>query len=80
MTQDEIKFLQEFGRRVRYFRRLKALTQEQLGEISSVGYKHIGEIERGRKKASVIVVYRLARALETSITDLINFSNKEDSR
>lgn len=54
MTRYEIQFLQQFGRKVRYYRKLKALTQEQLGELANVGYKYIGEIERGRKMSSKI--------------------------
>src|SRR3972149_7796082 len=75
MTRDEVQFLQEFGRRVRYYRKLKALTQEQLGEKANVGYKYIGEIERGRKRASIIILLRLSQALQISLADLIHFSN-----
>ena len=76
MTQDEIQFLQEFGRRVRYYRKLQALTQEQLGEKANVGYKYIGEIERGRKRASIIILLRLSQALQISLADLIYFPIK----
>lgn len=76
MTQDEIQFLQEFGRRVRYYRKLQVLTQEQLGEKANVGYKYIGEIERGRKRASIIILLRLSRALQISLADLIHFPIK----
>lgn len=79
MTQEEIQFLQEFGRRIRHYRKIKALTQEQLGELSNVGYKHIGEIERGRKRASIIVLLRLSQALQISIADLIHFSHNPGS-
>ena len=75
MTRAEVQFLQEFGRRVRYYRKLKALTQEQLGEKANVGYKYIGEIERGRKRASIIILLRLSQALQISLADLIHFSN-----
>lgn len=75
MTRNEIQFLQQFGRKVRYYRKLKTLTQEQLGELANVGYKYIGEIERGRKRASIIILLRLAKALQISLADLIHSSN-----
>ena len=74
MRQDEYRILRMFGRRVRYYRKLKDLSQERLGELSCVSYKYIGEIERGRKKVSIIVIYRLAHAFQISMTDLTNLS------
>lgn len=71
MRQEECLLLEHFGRQVRFYRRLKKLTQEELGELASVSYKYIGEIERGRKKVSIVVISRLAKALGVSIGDLI---------
>ncbi len=74
MKQGEYQILKQLGQRIRYYRRLKNLTQEDLGEQANVSYKYIGEIERGRKKASIIVIYRLSCALQVSMTDLVSFS------
>ena len=74
MKQEESRVLRQLGQRIRYFRRLKSLTQEELGEQANVSHKYIGEIERGKKKASIIVMYRLSCAMQVSMTDLISFS------
>lgn len=72
MQQEEYLLLENFGKRVRFYRRLQKITQEQLGELASVSYKYIGEIERGRKKVSIVVMYRIAKALGVSLCDLVN--------
>jgi transcriptional regulator with XRE-family HTH domain len=77
MKREEHQVLKRFGRQVRYYRRLKNLTQEQLGEQAQVSYKYIGEIERGRKKASIIVIFRLAHALQISMSDMVSLSKEQ---
>ena len=74
MKQEESRVLRQLGQRIRYFRRLKSLTQEELGEQANVSHKYIGEIERGKKKAGIIIIYRLACVLQVSMADLISFS------
>ena len=74
MKQEESRVLRQLGQRIRYFRRLKSLTQEELGEQANVSHKYIGEIELGKKKAGIIIIYRLACVLQVSMADLISFS------
>lgn len=40
------------GKRIRTLRRLKTLTQEELGEKAGLSYKFVGEIERGEVNPS----------------------------
>ncbi len=72
MKQEEYQILRLLGQRVRYYRRLRNLTQEELGEQANVGYKYIGEIERGRKRVSIIVICRLSQALHIPLSDLVS--------
>ena len=53
-----------FGKRLRALRRARSLTQEQLGRSAHLGYKHVGELERGEASPSFEVVERLAAVLE----------------
>ncbi len=71
-SSDEYQILKRIGQRIRYYRRLKNLTQEELGEQANVSYKYIGEVERGRKKPSIIVIYRLSQALQMPMADLVS--------
>jgi len=59
-----------FGRRLRLLRKARRLTLEKLGEASSIGFKHIGDIEKGLKAPSFDAIDRLARALKVSPYEL----------
>lgn len=57
-------------------RDIKMLSQQQLADISGVSVRMIQKYEQGDKditKASVTTVYKLARALEVSIYELMGW-------
>lgn len=62
--------LKGLGKRIRTFRKLKALTQEELGEKSGLSYKFVGEIERGEVNPSLDYLVRIANALSVKVGDL----------
>jgi len=72
MSQEEDRLLKQIGQQIRYYRKLRNLTQEQLGEEACVCHKYLGEIERGNKNIGIMVISRLARALHISIADLLD--------
>ena len=51
------------GKRIRTLRKLKALTQEELGERAGLSYKFVGEIERGKVNPSLDSLVKIANAL-----------------
>lgn len=58
------------GRNVRSFREKKKLTQEVLGERAELHTTYVSDIERGVRNPSIASVIRLAKALETTVSDL----------
>ncbi|MFH1703147.1 MAG: helix-turn-helix transcriptional regulator [Nitrospirota bacterium] len=50
--------------------KLKALTQEELGERAGLSYKFVGEIERGKVNPSLDSIVRIAEALGVKAGDL----------
>ncbi len=78
MRQEEQEFLKQLGQKFRYYRGLRSLTQEQLGEQACVCHKYLGEIERGNKNIGILVIFRLARALHISVADLVNYPEDQD--
>jgi len=56
----------EFGRRLRYIRLEKGLTQEKLGLITGLNLNYIGSVERGERNISLVNIWKLAIALEIS--------------
>src|SRR5438128_10909354 len=64
---------QLFGRRLRALRRLRGLTQEELGERSDVSGKLVGQIERGDGNPTLEVITGLAEALSVEPAALLQF-------
>ena len=65
------------GKRVHELRRLRRLTQEQLGERSGLSYKFIGEIERGKGNPTIVTLASLAHALGVDVPELFGTLEKE---
>ena len=68
------------GQRIRYLRKLKKWTLEELGEKAATNHKHIGEIERGQQNPSYAVLVKISDALEVELPELFRFETEELSR
>ncbi len=55
------------ARMLRKIRRRKNMTQERVAELAGINPKYLGEIERGLKSPTVVVVRRLADALSVPV-------------
>lgn len=66
-----------FGRRIQQLRKVKGLTQEQLGKDAAMSPKVIGEIERGRRNLTLDSVERLINALGVEPFEVFLFSLKD---
>ena len=64
------------GKRIRFLRESKGLTQEVLGEKAELSYKFVGEVERGEVNISLDSLINIADALEVKINDL--FPSEKD--
>jgi len=62
---------EKIGMRVRFFRRRKGLSQEQLAELVDISVPHMSHIETGNTKLSLPVLAALARALDVRTDDLL---------
>ena len=60
----------ELGKRIKALRKLKGLTQEELGEKSGLSYKFIGEIERGEVNPSLNSLRQIAKSLDLPVREL----------
>lgn len=54
------------GERIRMYRTRKNLSQEALGELADTHGKYIGQLERGEKNASLMIIEKIANALDLS--------------
>lgn len=59
-----MKITQSFGQKVRYFRNLKELSQEELAGIAGLHRTYIGSVERGERNITLINAEKIASALD----------------
>lgn len=64
---------QTMGVVIRRERRERNLTLKELAERSALSVVYLGEIERGKKYPSALVLERLAQALDLSVSDLLTY-------
>lgn len=60
-----------FGQVLRHLRKERKLSQEALAFDSGVDRTFISDMERGVKQPTITTIYRLARALNLSVVELI---------
>lgn len=62
----------QLGRRIASTRELRDMTQQELANVSGLTQATIARVEKGRKKkVELNTIYKIAQALNTSITDLM---------
>ncbi|OUO91449.1 hypothetical protein B5F40_03150 [Gordonibacter sp. An230] len=68
-------FLKMLGSRIRERRLAQRLSQDKLALMigSSKGKAYISRIELGKCNISIVVLHRIAKALDAKVKDLIDF-------
>lgn len=74
-----IDFNMLFGMGVSNVRRARKMTQEKLAEITHIPVDRIKRAESGRCKTTLVTAAVLAKALDTSIDELLSISPSEKS-
>ena len=66
-------FCKNFGKNLKYYRRVKDLTQEQLAEqLDIADYHYISKIENGKSNITFKTLFKLSQALEIDVNNLFN--------
>lgn len=63
--------VQLLGENVRYYRKLKGMTQEQLAADAGMERSYVSDLERGTRNPSVLALGRLAHALNVEPNKLL---------
>lgn len=66
-----VLLLKKFGEAIRLRRHDCGVTQMKLAELVECSLQAIGNIERGQANPSLVMVYRIAKALNVSAKELI---------
>ncbi len=68
--------LEIFGRNVQKYRKERHLSQEKLAEYAGLHRTYIGMIERAEKNITLINIEKIAKALNISLTKLLENNNE----
>lgn len=69
------ELLIKFGEKVREIRKEKELSQEELAFKANLHRTYIGMIERAEKNITLANIEKIAKALNVSISYLLDFNN-----
>jgi transcriptional regulator with XRE-family HTH domain len=68
------------GETIRELRKLKGLSQDELGEKSGFHFTYIGGLERGERNISLSNLEKVASCLSVNISDLLRSAELNDSK
>ena len=66
------KIYRILGERIRNERKKANLSQEKLAEKADLNRNYIGEIERAEKKITIETLWRIAKALNLRVRDIVD--------
>ena len=75
MTTARVEY-ELIGRRIRYYRKLRKLTQDQLAEAVNIAPNYVSMIETGYKKSSLEVLVSICNALDITMDTLFRDTQK----
>lgn len=73
MSTFEQYFYQQIGLKIRKYRQLRGLTQEQLSELLGLNYKYIGHVERCERNISNKVLIQLLELFRITPQEFFDF-------
>ena len=59
------------GKVIARFRENKGVTQDVLSGLSDMGRTHLSAIERGERKPTLETLYRISRALDIKMSEIV---------
>lgn len=74
-TKDEEKFLKDLGKQIVNLRKSKGISQRELSDLLGIEDSALRRVESGRTNATSITIYRIVKALETSMSELYGFDS-----
>jgi len=60
------------GKRILSLRKSKHLSQERLAYLAEIDRTYMTDVENGKKNVSVLILEKIARALDTNLTNFFN--------
>ena len=70
MKIEHIAINYEFGKRIKYLRKLKKISQEELAFRCNLNKNYLGDVERGKRNPTLMVIEKIASGLDISLAEL----------
>ena len=70
---DKQTTMQQISENIKRFRELKNLTREQLADKLEMSLSGYSKLERGEVDVTLTKLYKIAEALETDVSQILNF-------
>ena len=67
-------FYKKLGKKIFSLRKLTKLSREKFAEKAGISDYYLGEIERGEKKASIDILFKICKLLNLELHELININ------
>ena len=67
------QFYKKLSLRIKYFRKIKKLTQEKLAEKANISLDYLGKIEVNINHPGLVTIFKIAKALGVKVKDLFEF-------
>ncbi|MGX7013982.1 helix-turn-helix domain-containing protein [Vagococcus silagei] len=74
VMNDDLTLINQMGKNLRDLRKNKGLTMEQLANLSGVSGITISNLENGRSNPTINVLWKLAEALDITLTQLVGYA------
>ncbi len=75
LTNNEIRA--EFGKRLKFLRKFRKMSQWDLSRMSGIDRAYISEVENGRSAATIDLINRMARALDLYPAEFLVFGKEQ---
>src|SRR6202171_6765149 len=73
----EKDFLSALGKRVRQLRNSRQVTRKTVSQQADVSERHLAQLEAGEGNVSIVLLRRIAAALQVSLADLFAVQSEE---
>ena len=65
------------GQRIKYIRKQRGISQEELAASAGIATTYVGQIERGIRNPTISVVENIANVLEVSIEEIVRSTDPD---
>src|ERR1700760_3668372 len=75
----ESLLLRDLAQRVRSLRKSRSLPRKNLSALADVSERHLAQLESGEGNISILLLNRIAKALNTSLAELFSSASNADA-